>query len=410
MNAGGRGGGEIERRAEPRPLVEQGGEAGAFLVAAHAAFEPRLGEEARAWAALARRRGRHRWQRLLVVAGGGALVVGLAVLAMRAEMDHHAPPPVVAAPAPPPPVPAPSPSPEAPPAGEAPARDTAASAPMAAGPSVVGAGVRAQLSAAGRATVLPGAGEGARIVLERGTLEIDADADAQPVEVRVAAYRLSGEPGRFKISAHPGAVDLAVQRGEVAVWLESRRVARVFAGQRWTDQRPAARADARPSLAEAPPAPGEPRDCARAPTIDDKVACLEQQAGAAGLDGETALLELARTRRDVTGDLSAAERTLGQYLRRFPRGSFVAEAAGMRVELLLQLGRLDQALTETDHLPGAEGIFWRAVCLAQLGRKAEALRAFDDYLARPDGQHRKEAARKRQELGEIDRVQVPPAR
>ncbi len=109
-------------------------------------------------------------------------------------------------------------------------------------------------------------------------------------------------------------------------------------------------------------------------------------------------MELARIRRDVKGDLAGAERALAEHRRRFPRGALSSEAAGARVELLVRLGRPADALPETAHLGGGDAIFWRAVCLAKLGRASEAARAFDEYLARPDGKRRAEAERMRREL------------
>jgi hypothetical protein len=69
------------------------------------------------------------------------------------------------------------------------------------------------------------------------------------------------------------------------------------------------------------------------------------------------------------------------------------------VELLLRLGRPEEALAEVSRTGKLEGAYWRAMCLAKLGRREEALRALDEYLARPDGARRAEALRRRAELG-----------
>jgi hypothetical protein len=142
-------------------------------------------------------------------------------------------------------------------------------------------------------------------------------------------------------------------------------------------------------------------DCARltrAGDIDGALACFTHASERPGLVGELALMELARIRRDVKGDLAGAERALAEHRRRFPRGALSSEAAGARVELLVRLGRPADALPETAHLGGGDAIFWRAVCFAKLGRASEASRAFDEYLARPDGKRRAEAERMRREL------------
>jgi len=66
---------------------------------------------------------------------------------------------------------------------------------------------------------------------------------------------------------------------------------------------------------------------------------------------------------------------------------------------LLRLDRPAEALAEAQRLADAEAIYWRAVSLAALGRRGEARDAFDEYLRRPDVQRRREALRKRDELG-----------
>ena len=221
---------------------------------------------------------------------------------------------------------------------------------------------------------------------------------------------------------------MVVRRGKLAVWSSRRLLATVVAGQRWTNlslrgsARAAAGGDANAEVAgvaaAAVPAPGdapslEPGadnrasaaadgpDCARltrAGDIDGALACFTHASERPGLVGELALMELARIRRDVKGDLAGAERALAEHRRRFPRGALSSEAAGARVELLVRLGRPAEALAETAHLGGGDAIFWRAVCLAKLGRASEASRAFDEYLARPDGKRRAEAERMRREL------------
>jgi hypothetical protein len=210
--------------------------------------------------------------------------------------------------------------------------------------------------------------------------------------------------GRFKVATHDRRVDVAVEEGEVTVWSSVRIVARVVAGERWTSA-----PEATTTLpAEAGPAPlsdasPEPRDClrlARDGVTGDAIACLEKQSTDPGLTGELALLELARVRRDVKGDLAGAERLLAEHERRFPHSGLATEARSARIELLLRLDRSEEALAEAQRLAGAEAIYWRAVSLAALGRRGEARDAFDEYLRRPDVQRRREALRKRDELGQ----------
>ena len=306
------------------------------------------------------------------------------------------------------------------------------------GRSLLAAGVRARLAPRGAATVRAGAGRSASVVaLQRGTLDIAIDparaatggaAGASPAarwQVQVAAYRLEAEPGRFRVAARAGRVNVAVKSGTLTIWSSRRLLATVVAGEHWTNlaangrlpadafvaegneaggpaggRGPAGDTDAAPEPAPAQP-PAE-ADCARLTrqgAIDPALACFAREAAQPGLVGELALIELARIRRDVRGDLAGAEQALAEHRRRFPHGALADEATGSRVELLARLGRAAEALSEAEHLSGSEAIFWRAVCLAKLGRKVEAQQAFDAYLARPEGKRRAEAARMRADLG-----------
>jgi hypothetical protein len=296
---------------------------------------------------------------------------------------------------------------------EAPPGERPDPAPLATGVSVLSPGVRARMPRGGRATYFPATSSTTKaspyLLLERGSVEIESGATARPdapasngpFEVRVAGWQLRGG-GRFEVATHGRRVDVAVEEGEVTVWSSVRIVARVVAGERWTSA-PEATATF-PAEATATPsgAPPEPRDClrlARDGVNDAAIACLESQSADPGLTGELALLELARVRRDVKGDLAGAERLLAEHERRFPHSGLATEARSGRIELLLRLGRPEDALAQAQRLADAEAIYWRAVSLAALGRRSEARGAFDDYLRRPDVQHRREALRKRDELG-----------
>jgi ferric-dicitrate binding protein FerR (iron transport regulator) len=296
------------------------------------------------------------------------------------------------------------------------------------GRSVLAGGIRARLAARGAATVRTGREDRAEVVaLQSGALEIEIDpgppaaAPAAPAQtarlaVQVAAYRLEADPGRFSVVARDGKIDVAVHRGRLVIWSSRRVLATVVAGQRWTN-RPAGTArrsgdgDSGGITGNADnignignigsEVAAETPDCARltrAGAIDEALACFGRESQHPGLVGELALMELARIRRDVKGDLAGAERALAEHRRRYPHGALADEAAGARVELLLRLARPAEALAEAERLTGGDAIFWRGVCLAKLGRRPEAARAFDDYVARPDGKRRAEAVRRRQEL------------
>jgi hypothetical protein len=267
--------------------------------------------------------------------------------------------------------------------------------PVATGTSVLSSGARARLSRGGRATYFAATSRG-YLLLESGTLELESRAGARPaaerpIEVRVAGFQVRGG-GRFKITTRGRRVNVVVEQGEVAVWSSVRMVARVVAGDRWSSA---------PALAAPADAGGEPRDClrlARDGVNGDAIACLESQSAEPGLTGEIALLELARIRRDVKGDLAGAERLLSEHERRFPQSALAIEARSGRIELLLRLGRPAEALAEAQRLGGSEAIYWRAVSLTALARRDEARAAFEEYLRRPDIRRRREATRELDEL------------
>jgi len=439
---------EANRAFEPAP-----GQQRAAWAQLQLAMEDRWRDHS---ARLGRQRARRAGWRLLAGTGALAAALGLivwGVVRSRATEDQagtaiaHA-----VAPAPDPgPLPDPALRPAIEPAPELRPAPIAAPPPVALAPgrSWLAAGVRARLAPRAAAVVRPGPAPASRVVsLLRGRIDIDiaaappsaevvpsgggetaapvpeanptAQAEPAPsrVEVQVASYRFAPDSGQFSVSARGEKIDVVVRRGKLAVWSSRRLLATVVAGQRWTNlslrgSRTAATSgeiegvaavavpapDAAPGLEPATTADGP--DCARltrAGDIDGALACFTHASERPGLVGELALMELARIRRDVKGDLAGAERALAEHRRRFPRGALSSEAAGARVELLVRLGRPADALPETAHLGGGDAIFWRAVCLAKLGRASEAARAFDEYLGRPDRKRRAEAERMRREL------------
>jgi len=341
-----------------------------------------------------------------------------------------------AAPVTPEPGPGPAVEPSAP-------EDRPAPVALRPGRSLLAAGVRARLAPRGAASVRTGSRPFPSVVsLQQGRLDIAIDSarpgasgaqepavTAPRLEVQVTGYRIAADPGRFSVQARGQRVDVVVKSGKVAVWSSRRLLATVVAGERWTnlpagqgaggaevaalamggggeDARDDAGSDvagagAPPSRNEPPQAPADAPDCGRLTrqgAIDPALACFARAAEQPGLAGELALIELARIRRDVKGDLAGAERALAEHRRRFPRGALADEATGSRVELLLRLGRASEALSESEHIAGSDAVFWRAECLSKLGRRTEAAQAFDDYLTRPDGKRRSEAERMRAEL------------
>jgi hypothetical protein len=400
-------------------LIEEGGATADTLRAANERAEPLLGEEARAWAALKARQARVRswaWRSAAVGAGAMAalLVAGWLIWPRHQSVSDRTNIPAsaggtVAAPAPP------APSRRA----GAPTRPRTPS-PLQAGESALASGVRIRLSADGRGDLLP-AGErgGTRIVLEQGTLEVDARQSRPGSEVPGAvlvtagSFSIEGNDAHLTVTTRrvgaEASITVAVHDGRAGISSPALALIWVYAGDLWISPLRAAKRSSvsKPGRAAAAPAangsaPDEARDCLRlasAGATDAAVSCLEAARRQSGLAGELALVELARIRRDIKGDIAGAEQALAEHGRRFPQGALIAEVAIARVELLLQLGRASEALAQVDRLPAGEASFWRGVCLARLGRNEEAARALDEYLSHPGGARRAEAMRRRRELG-----------
>lgn len=112
-----------------------------------------------------------------------------------------------------------------------------------------------------------------------------------------------------------------------------------------------------PAVSASPPPPADNSiDClslARQGDTAGAQRCFEQRAQGSGLSAEMAAYEGARLRRDVLGDPQGALAALTQYRQRFPNGSLRREADVSILELLVQLGRTQEALTQTEQLLAA---------------------------------------------------------
>lgn len=194
------------------------------------------------------------------------------------------------------------------------------------------------------------------------------------------------------------------------------------------------------TAASAPADGGTAPDClslARRGQTRDAETCFLQRAEGSGLGAEMALYEVARLRRDVLADAPGALAALAEYRTRFPSGSLRREADMSQLELLLQLGRSDEALKQSDELlsssasgeraaelhllrghilrkaqsrfaaaareyelaesaglRGGEVIYFRALCLEALGRAPEAAALFAKFLEQPPGPYSADAHRR----------------
>jgi hypothetical protein len=194
------------------------------------------------------------------------------------------------------------------------------------------------------------------------------------------------------------------------------------------------------------PAVGEPSeapDClslARRGQTRAAETCFLERAQGSGLAAEMALYEVARLRRDVLADAAGALAALAEYRKRFPTGSLRREADMSQLEILLQLGRSDEALKQSDELlsssasgeraaelrllrghilrkqsrfaaaareyelaegagmRGGEATYFGAVCLEALGRNSEAAAMFTKYLEQPERPYAEDARRRLERL------------
>jgi hypothetical protein len=304
-------------------------------------------------------------------------------------------------------------------------------------------------------------GKRTSVVLDTGkvTLAVERrDADSE-LEVRAGAYRFKVIGTRFSVTRSGDTIGLRVDEGRVAVHDESGEFAIVSAGGDWsnadrklvvpthepaappTPSLPSSAADATPKLAEAANGP-DCREFARGGEPKKAESCYLERSSGTGLDAETALLEVARLRRDVLGEPLSALNALEDYRKRFPNGSLQSEADLAHVVLLTRLGRHDEALAESQRLldspngrerafelrvlrgnifrkglgnkelaleeyaqaekldgSNSEATYLRGSCLEELGDAEAASRAYRRYLEKaPSG---KRAAEIRERLGRL---------
>jgi len=197
------------------------------------------------------------------------------------------------------------------------------------------------------------------------------------------------------------------------------------------------------ALTAAPSETSSAPDClslARGGQTRQAEACFLKRAEGSGLGAEMALYEVARLRRDVLADAAGALVALAEYRSRFPTGSLRREADMSQLELLLQLGRTDEALKQSDQLlsssagertaelrllrgnilrktqsrfaealheyelaesagmRGGDLKYFRALCLEAVGREPEAAALFAQYLEQPQHSYAEDARRRLQRL------------
>jgi tetratricopeptide (TPR) repeat protein len=210
----------------------------------------------------------------------------------------------------------------------------------------------------------------------------------------------------------------------------------------------AEKAQPAPPLAkEASASPAGP-DClalARQGQTREAERCFVERARGSGLGAEMALYELGRLRRNVLADPVGALSALEEHALRFPGGSLRREVQMSSLELLVQLGRSQEALERSsallaaqagggraaelyllrgdifrrslhdlraaereygsaERLAGsaeAEATYLRGVCLEGLGESSAASEAYRRYLAKPSRPRAADVQRR------LERLELP---
>jgi hypothetical protein len=171
--------------------------------------------------------------------------------------------------------------------------------------------------------------------VEHGRVEIESHPERYTVvtpEVSVAASN-----ARFAADVTENGTSVRVFEGEVAIFTPGSKEQVVL---RAGDERTFVSASAPSALDVVPPEVSSPA-CARR-SLEQRVACLNEEAKGEGLKAQTALYEeaylLARAGRAATAEL-----TLRESLRRFPEGVLHPEVRIALLKALMMQGRLREA-------------------------------------------------------------------
>jgi len=261
-----------------------------------------------------------------------------------------------------------------------------------------------------------------------------AEAETPPADAAQPAKPRSASSGKRTPHAALTSPAAAAPASEASLAVPSSAVS---APERQAPQAPAAElsGNAAATPGSAPELSAAPDCLSLARRGQTRVAetCFLKRAEGTGLGAEMALYEVARLRRDVLGDAAGALRALAEYRTRFPSGSLRREADMSQLELLVQLGRSDEALAQSEELlsssaageraaelhllrghilrkrrsfagaareyelaerAGArrgDASYFQALCLEALGRGAEAAALFARYLEQPQHAYAEDA-------------------
>jgi hypothetical protein len=215
------------------------------------------------------------------------------------------------------------------------------------------------------------------------------------------------EAGAHRLELPPSAI-VALEAGQQGAW----RARALDGAEARLDGAALARPAPAPAPKEAPPPPVAPPPIPAAPRIEPHPPRpLPNARPAPAAEPSPAALEVAGVHEALARlraghDPAGALRLLDQHDGRYPDGLLRDEAAAIRVEALLALGRLDEALERLQALPAAvlNGSprlrVTRGELLAARGRCPDAIADFAAVLsAAPDGEIEQRARRGRAMCG-----------
>lgn len=333
---------------------------------------------------------------------------------------------------------------------------------LAPGKSRLADGTEVNLAAGAQGTFI-GTARRSRVEVDQGRIEVGIAHQTRGHHFAVTAHGIEfiALGTRFSVMASDAQVALDVTEGRVAVHGPALAEIVVQAGEHWSNRDPktpdeaAASSSSRAKAVTPAPSGKVPRANSEGPrelsvcldhlrAAEPRAAeiCYLDAANGSGLSAEMALYEVARLRRDLLANPTAALAALSEYRSRFPSGTLAPEVRMAQVDLLSRLGRVDEALGVSEEIlsgstggsreaelrlvrgnllrdkkhdcnaaiseyqrieraadaRGDQAEFAKAACLERLGRTGEAIETYRHYLERGRPLQREHAQQRLKEL------------
>jgi hypothetical protein len=216
------------------------------------------------------------------------------------------------------------------------------------------------------------------------------------LEVVAGRFRFRVVGTRFRVDNANAGVSLEVTEGTVAVLENDRTIRIVSVGDSWSEKRdstqhqsevqasPGASAMAAPAARRVEQQQEDCLEVARRGDHESAISCFAKQATGNGGSAEVALYEMARIQHDALGQTERALGTLRKYRERFPSGTLRTEAMLKVIQICVEAGKDDLALTESDQLLQSDQVATRRSELRFLRgklyqRRGEFARAANEY-------------------------------